>query len=366
MYMHNTATTVTHDNNVTQQVHQTVIDVDVHEMLKSTRDLVPYLAEPWRSNITERGWQMERRLPYVQMSVAGLDRADAKPRDGGPGGSDYELMREQVLDRYNVSHVVLTGLFYTSTMHGWYEFASALSSAYNDWLIDRWLSRDSRLKGSVHVAAQDPKTAAREIDRVGSHPQMVQVMLPLTDHLLYGDPYFDPIYEAAQRNNLVVAMHQSGATTTTHGYMRYFIEWHTGICQAWMTQLISLIGSGVFSRFKDLRVAMIEGGFTWVPHLMSRFDQQYRQLRVEVPWVEKFPSQYIRDHVRFSTQPMEQMTAKQFLDVIDWMGSDELLMFSSDYPHWDFDSPEECFPSGIPETLRRKILFENAAAFYGF
>ena len=46
------------------------------------------------------------------------------------------------------------------------------------------------------------------------------------------------------------------------------------------------------------------------------------------------------------------------------MGSDELICFSTDYPHWDFDSPLEALPPGLGEDLTRKIFFENARATY--
>ena len=55
---------------------------------------------------------------------------------------------------------------------------------------------------------------------------------------------------------------------------------------------------------------------------------------------------------------------KQLLQIIQQMGSDELLMFSTDYPHWHFDSPSEALPPGLPEGTRRKILHDNARAFY--
>jgi hypothetical protein len=40
------------------------------------------------------------------------------------------------------------------------------------------------------------------------------------------------------------------------------------------------------------------------------------------------------------------------------------LMYSSDYPHWDFDEPSY-LPSTLPIENRRKILGENASKLYG-
>ena len=83
-----------------------VIDVDVHEMLRSNRDLVPYLEEPWRNRVEiPDGWQGIPGLPYSYPQVGGVAMADAATSDGAPAGSSYEQMREQLLDQYDVEHV---------------------------------------------------------------------------------------------------------------------------------------------------------------------------------------------------------------------------------------------------------------------
>ena len=68
--------------------------------------------------------------------------------------------------------------------------------------------------------------------------------------------------------------------------------------------------------------------------------------------------------MRFASQPTVEMRADQLTTLIDQMGSDELICFSTDYPHWDFDSPLEALPPGLPEDLARKIFSENARATY--
>jgi predicted TIM-barrel fold metal-dependent hydrolase len=95
-------------------------------------------------------------------------------------------------------------------------------------------------------------------------------------------------------------------------------------------------------------------------------DQQYKGLRVEVPWLKRLPSEYMRDQVRLSTQPAEELSAKHFLQFIDMIGSEEMLLFSTDYPHFDFDSPARSLPGGLPVELKQKLLFDNAASVYGF
>jgi predicted TIM-barrel fold metal-dependent hydrolase len=191
----------------------------------------------------------------------------------------------------------------------------------------------------------------------------VQVMLYSGDQP-FGAPRYRPIFAAAARHDLVVGIHHSENSPTALGRHRYFVEWHTLVPQVFMSQAVSLIFNGVFDRFPDLRVILIEGGFTYVPHLIWTADQQYRELRHEVPWVKRPPGRIIREQLRFASQPTVEMTGAQLETLIDQMGSDELICFSSDYPHWDFDSPLEALPRNLAADLERKIFLDNARATY--
>ena len=346
-----------------------VIDVDIHEAFTSIKDLVPYLQEPWKSLIARGAWKGFTQ-PFVYWATGGGNRADATPPGGGPEGSDYAFMREQLLDAYGIRQAILTGYFYPVMLKDMQvEFASALASAYNDYQIKVWLDKDDRFHGSVHVAPQDPQAAAREIDRVGTHPKMVQVMLPVGGASRpYGDPFYFPIFEAAQRHGLAIATHHTVYVEGAFGMGRYYIERHMLIPQGTMAQIISLVCSGVFDRFPDLKLVCLEGGFTWLPHLLWRMDREYKSLRQEVPWIKKRPSEHLVDdgRLKLATQPLEDLNADEWMKVIDLIGSDEVLMFATDYPHFDFDSPVRSLPSGLPEEMKRKILHGNAQSFYGF
>src|SRR5215212_6738559 len=203
-----------------------VVDVDVHEMLTSVKDLVPHLEEPWRSRIeVNDGFKGPPGNPYSFPQPAGVAIQDAVTDDGSPAGSKLEMLQEQVLDRYGIEPAVLISLFHPTDHQIQPEFATALASAYNDWVLENWLEKDDRLRSSITVAAQEPGDAAREIDRLGSDPRFVQVILPAVAHHVFGRQYYWPIFEAAQRNDLVVAFHQSGGTRTAVGLPPYYIEW---------------------------------------------------------------------------------------------------------------------------------------------
>jgi predicted TIM-barrel fold metal-dependent hydrolase len=121
---------------------------------------------------------------------------------------------------------------------------------------------------------------------------------------------------------------------------------------------------GVFEKFPGLKVVLVEGGVAWLPALMWRLDTQYERFRSEVPWLTKKPSEYIKEHVRLTSQPIERPdNDKHLLKMLELMDAQHILMFSSDYPHWDFDSPKHSFPK-MPQWMRKRIFFENARELY--
>jgi len=123
---------------------------------------------------------------------------------------------------------------------------------------------------------------------------------------------------------------------------------------------------GVFERLPALRVVIMEGGLGWVPSLTWRLDRNFTRLRGEVPHLRHPPSHYIANNIWFTTQPIEEPArAADLVRLLERVGWDRLL-FSTDYPHWDFDDPRHAFKAPLSEARRRQILTDNAAAFYGF
>ena len=128
-----------------------------------------------------------------------------------------------------------------------------------------------------------------------------------------------------------------------------------------MMQVCSALCEGVFEKFPHVKLVAVEGGYSWVPHLMWRLDKNWKGLRDTVPWLKKAPSEYLPDHARFTTQPMEEPPVKSdLLEVFRMMDAERTLMFSSDFPHWDAEDPRYALRS-MPEQLKERILFRNAA-----
>jgi predicted TIM-barrel fold metal-dependent hydrolase len=102
-----------------------------------------------------------------------------------------------------------------------------------------------------------------------------------------------------------------------------------------------------------------------MPSLAWRLDQSWKKLRAEVPYLKLAPSEYIQKHFWLSTQPMEEPRhQRHFEQLLEQMDGGSHLMFATDYPHWDFDSPGRALPATLPFEVRRNIMAENARRFY--
>lgn len=347
-----------------------IVDTDVHNTFSSTEELLPYLAEPHRTRCREVGLNYPGTGYY---SVVGVLRRDASPPRGGPAGSDPNILRAQLLDQYGIDYAVLIGggILGVSNLTD-PDYAAALASAYNDWLIENWLSIDPRFRGAAVVSTLDPDLAAREIDRVGSHPSIVQVIIGSGQQRPLGQRFFHPIYAAAERNNLPVAIHPGteGAgvanAPTPAGYPTNYVQWHTCLSLNFAAHIVSLVCDGVFVKYPKLKFVCIEGGVSWLPPLLWRLDKNYKALRSDTPWLTRLPSEYVREHVRFTTQPIEEPDdPRDLIRMFELIDAEHTLMYSSDYPHWDFDHPITAFPRDLPERMRRRIMSENAIELYG-
>jgi predicted TIM-barrel fold metal-dependent hydrolase len=350
-----------------------VIDCDVHNNWSSAEVLRPYLAPAFREYLErgelpgDRGSFPHAHRPWLHPED--FKRNDSMPPRGGQAGSDYGFLCEQLLDRYAVEYAVLTGeeAIEVSTLANPY-YAQALASAYNDWLVEHWLPLDRRLKGSLVVAPQDPEGAAHEIRRLGDHPEIVQVLVSSGSQRPYGDPFYHPIWEACAELDLPLAAHLGGqggvnVSPTGCGPPTFFWEAHALLCETGMGHVASAIAHGVFEQWPNARLVLVECGIAWLPAILWRLDADYRALRKETPWLKRLPSEYARDHIRLTTQPLEQPRNRAALwPALEDVGADDMLLFASDYPHWDFDSPTVV---AVPPAWREKVMSGNARALYG-
>jgi predicted TIM-barrel fold metal-dependent hydrolase len=346
-----------------------LIDTDLHNAIADPKDLLPFLPKVWHQQWLESGIGVGGK-PW---SSVGVLRKDAVAKEGDvPAGDPYYTLKDHI-EKYGYDYAILTG---NASMIGVSlnydpDYANAVAQAHNDWQNEIWLRASPKYKGSILINHADPVAAAKEIDRLAGHPDIVQVMMCSASRILFGQRFYHPIYEAAERNGLPVAIHPGnegiGPTypPTPSGYPTRYMEWQNIIPVNYMSQINSLVCEGVFEKFPKLKFVAIEGGISWLPHLLWRMDKNYKALRDTVPWLKKLPSEYIKEHVRLTTQPIEEPKHPGHLaQIVQMADAEDIIMFSSDYPHWDYDHPKMAL-APFPKEMREKISAQNAAELYG-
>ena len=347
-----------------------VIDGDVHPAWRSPEDLKPFLSKRWWDYLQTYGSRRKNGSVYAEpypKSAPLACRRDAWPEEGGRPGSSLALMQSQHLDANSIEFGILGPLGATGQGDFNLDFSAAMCRAVNDWQRETFTRPEKRLKGGIVVPYEDAAASVAEIDRCGADPDFAQVFVLTRSSEPLGSRRYCPIYEAAQRYRLPVAAHvfgTSGHPVSGAGWPSYYVEEGAGHSTSCQTVVSSLVIEGVFERFPGLKVVMVEGGFAWLPAMSWRLDKLFERMRDEVPHLRRRPSEYIREHVYVTTQPMEEPDERRHvLDVMEWIGWDRLL-FASDYPHWDFDDPFRAFPAGLKPERHRQICAENGRSVY--
>ena len=343
----------------------TLVDCDIHPVMLPAEQQ-RRLTTRWARHLERYG----RRAPHVtdlypRPRNKGM-RADSWP-EGGVPGSDYDLLRAQLLDQHDVDFGILLCLNAQDSGYDPPGFAADLNRALNDWLVEEWLDRDDRLRASICVPHDHPDLAVAEIERRAEDDRFVQVLFPAGGHEPFGAARYQPVYEAAAAHGLPVAFHTGGYTGHRGtGWPSFYLEEHTSYGVVMQMVLTSLVCSGMFARVPGLKVVLTEGGALWAAALRWRLDEAWARLRDETPEIERLPSEYIDDHVWYDTQPMEEPDdPAHFMAVVEQARMADRLMFATDYPHWDFDSPTQALPRGMPKDLRAKVTHATACDLYG-
>ena len=359
-----------------------MVDADVHPYHREgMNDLAPYLSKEWqtRLGIGElpewakhiNGGQVGMPKNEFYRITSGPLRTDTIPPEGGVPGSDPEYVGKQLLDEYGIDRAILLGG--PNSGHGTFPNAPALAaiaSAYNDWVLEHWCDADERYRAAILLAPQDADLAVAEIERIADHPGVAAIHMPLFN-IAPGEKHYWPVYERAEHYGLPILVHP-GATEGTYtqapglGYIpTYYLEWHACLTQPAQSAVSSLICNGVFEKFPKLMYVFVETGFAWLLDLMWRLERDWKAQRAEVPWVTKHPTDYLISNMRFTSQPFYETERPEHIHmVLEAMHAEHTLLFSSDYPHWDFDDPRRALKD-LPDGIRDRVFAQNAIDTFG-
>lgn len=333
----------------------TVLDADGH-VTESYEQLSKYLDEPYR----------RRPLTFPWYAADGWDRRLVDKFHDWAGNAKQWL---EALDRGGMEQVVLfptLGLFMSFLKDR--EWAVRLCRAYNTLLYEEFIRVSPRLKAVALLPVQDPEAAAKELRRAVSELGHVGGMLAADGSHVLGDERFTPIYEEAQRLDVMLGIHASGSHLGGAGVDLFprFIQAHT--CShpfGQMRQLTSMILEGVPERFPDLRIAFLEAGAGWAPYWMERMDDEYaKRGEIEAPALRKKPSDYVRSGKIYFSCEADEWLLPQALKLV----GENQIVYASDFPHWDHSFPgsiDEIRNRGdLTDAQKKKVLADNCRRLY--
>jgi len=351
-----------------------IIDADFHPMpTPADKQVSDHMSRRWLDYIAKYGMGHSYSGLYAPAQREFTHRLDALKNDRV--GIDPLWAREQVLDEYDITAAILTcpqSYILNSGGNMPEELSRELAQAFNNALAYTWMAADPRYHAAI-VVPRDMPDVTREIRRCkeGEYgDRFVSVLMSPAGQEPMGRQRYWDIFEACVHYDIPVTFHVPGMgrQITGAGNTNFYGEMHMNFASLPMTLIPSLIFEGVFDRFPTLKIALIELGWSWAVPYSWRLDASYEKLRDEVPHLARKPSEYMRDHVWFTTQPIEEPErtgdTESVYEMFEEAGFGEKLMFSSDYPHWDFDSPYRSVPVSFPIERRRRMLGQNASKLF--
>ena len=340
------------------------IDCDIHPVVPDLAALMPYMDEHWRETVVRRGIDDLTTISYPTRNP--LSFREEWRDSTGRAGTDVAMLGRQGLDPFGTQMAILNCLYGVQVQYS-EDLGVALCRALNDWIVKEWLDKDARLRASIVVPMQNAEYAVDEINRCAPDRRFVQVMLLVGSDVTLGRRQNWPIYAAAERHGLPIGIHAGSMyrhPMTPVGWPTSFTEEYVNQATAFQSQLTSLISEGVFAKFPALTVVLMESGVSWLPAYFWRLTKFWKGLRSEIPWVSDSPTSIIRDRVKLTLQPFDAPPdASSVMRLIEHIGSDEMLLFSTDYPHYQFDG-DSPIPAGLDKTLAQKIMADNPLRTY--
>jgi predicted TIM-barrel fold metal-dependent hydrolase len=247
------------------------------------------------------------------------------------------------------------------------DYAAAYCRAYNDW-VATICAESPRLEAVGIVPFQDVEAACKETERAITNLGLAGITVGtfgLKEHI--GRPQFWPIYEALQKLDVPLLIHNSRQGPAGEIRFDTFLFRHTiGRPFETLIDCAALIYGGVAEKFPNLRVAFLECGCGWVPYWMDRMDEEWEKRRSEAPLLQKKPSEYMTaGNWFYATEPEERVLPY----ALEKIGED-VILFASDYPHWDGGFPHMVSTvrgrSDISEHQKDKIMRANPIKLYGW
>ena len=249
-------------------------------------------------------------------------------------------------------------------MHPNADIEIQLLTAYNRWFAERILRHEPRIKSMLALPFGSPEACLRTIREFAGKPGVVGFMVTSQRQAGVFRPEYFPVYRELEERGLPLGFH-AGPDYFVGKQLNRFVSVHSlSFVTCNMVHLANWVMNALPERFPKLNVVWIESGLAWLPFMMQRLDHEFLMRQSDAPLLKKLPSEYMRGFY-YTSQPMEATNMRLLEATLEAINAETQLLFSSDWPHWDFDVPAKI--AGLPflsEQAKRNILGETARKLF--
>ena len=353
-----------------------IVDVDAHHYeLLSWRDIVPYIDHPTTRMRAEESLQRRGSshtllpLPVGNQQVAGRIMRRRPGDEGPPAGALHDLQQfRAAMAQMGIDYsVVFPTTMLNLGLHPQVEVEVAIARAYARWMTEEILPRDPHVLTMLYLPFNDEHASLRMIEEFGAKPGVVGFMVTSLRYQPVHHNKYMKVYAALEERGLPLCFHPiyNWGERGLEQLNRFLSVHALGFPLYNMIHLTNIVINGIPERFPKLKFIWLEAGVAWVPFLMLRLDNEYMMRPSEAPQLKRKPSEYMREFY-YTTQPIEYADNPRHLEtMIEMMHGETQLLYSSDYPHWDFDLPGRVYDLPfLSEQTKRKILGGNAIRLF--
>jgi predicted TIM-barrel fold metal-dependent hydrolase len=280
---------------------------------------------------------------------------DARVKDMDEEGIDVQLL--------------IGGMTYARQLED-REIAIGLMRTYNRYLNDFCGKHPNRLKAVMPVFPGATAETVEEIRKWGKSPWAVGIYVQMMNDTPMDHPDMEPIWKAVDDHNLVVIYHSNYAGPPYFPgcndlWGNAFLGRSAAHPWGAMRAIGSFIGSGAMDRYKQLRFGILESGCGWLPFWMRRLDDQVEYVG-GVPELQKKIGEHMTGGRFYSS--IEMSEGQDMIEMVAKFMGPDVLMYASDYPHFEcrFPNSVDYFMNWtLKDDMRRKMLWDNPARFYG-
>jgi uncharacterized protein len=353
-----------------------IVDVDAHHYeSENYSEFLEYMENDVLKQLTLSG-RAKNRQAIVPSGVGYQDMGGRVTRYPMRGSEKTEagVLRDVQLghrwmDAMSVDYSCLfpTGMLNIG-LHPQKEMEHELCWSYNRWLTEKVLPESGgRFYSMLSLPFSDPDESLRQVETFGDRKHVGGFMVTtVRSHMAVNDNAYMKVYRAIEERGLVLSFHSgpNWGEPIFKSCNRFLSVHALGFTWYNVLHLTNWVINGMGERFPKLPVIWIESGLAWIPFLMQRLDHEYMLRPSECPLLKKKPSDYMRD-MYYSSQPMEIQDMGALECTFRMINAETQLLYSSDYPHWDFDLPSTIYDLPfVSEKGKHNILGGTAARLF--